>query len=62
MKSLSKVDNALFVFDEGILKVGDMSRDQLIQALEWALEASEQNKKIADKFSELLDLRKNRKG
>lgn len=62
MNELSKVNNALFVFDEGMLKVSDMSREQLIQALEWTLEAAEQNKKIADKFSELLDLRKNRKG
>jgi hypothetical protein len=62
MNELSKVKNALFVFDEGMLKVSDMSREQLIQALEWTLEAAEQNKKIADKFSELLDLRKNRKG
>lgn len=56
MGEKSPLKTALFVFDDGLLSVDDMDREQLIQALEWTLEAAEQNKKAADKIERLLEL------
>ena len=53
--------NALFVFDDGLLSVDDMDREQLIQALEWTLNSAEENKKTANKFKQLLELSENMK-
>ena len=52
------IKTARFVFDDDLLSVDEMDRDQLIQALEWTLEAAENNKKAADKFEKLLKFSK----
>lgn len=57
----SSLKNALFVFDDGLLSVDDMDREQLIQALEWTLNSAEENKKTANKFKQLLELSENMK-
>lgn len=57
----SSLKNALFVFDDGLLTVEQMDREQLIQALEWTISAAEESKKTADKFKQLLELSQNMK-
>lgn len=57
----SSLKNALFVFDDGLLTIEQMDREQLIQALEWTISAAEESKKTADKFKQLLELSQNMK-
>ena len=52
------IKTARFFFDDDLLSVDEMDRDQLIQALEWALEAAEKNKKAADRLEKLLKFSK----
>jgi len=55
---VSKLSREFFAFAEGLLLVDDMSREQLIQALEWTLEALSKKEDQLDRINDLLDLRK----
>lgn len=60
MEEYPLLKTAMFVFDDDMVMVGDMSREQLIQALEWTLQSANNHKKHAEKMERLLDMAQNK--